>query len=78
MQEILSHDSSARICLGGGICFEVGGNLSADVVSLPRFVTLHLLTKSLATITDLQASPVLHTSDTKEQVNRKTRETCLV
>ena len=78
MQEILRHDSSARICLDGGICFEVVGNLSADVVSLLRFVTLHLLTKSLATITDLQASPVLHTSDTKEQVNRKTRETCLV
>ena len=39
LQEILHYDSSLRVWLDGDISFEVGGDLSADIVSLPRLVT---------------------------------------
>ena len=39
LQEILHYDSSLRIWFDRDISFEVGGDLSADVVSLPRLVT---------------------------------------
>ena len=39
LQEILHYDSSLRIWFDRDISFEVGGELSADIVSLPRFVT---------------------------------------
>ena len=39
LQEILHYDSSLRIWFDRDISFEVGGNLSADIVSLPRLVT---------------------------------------
>ena len=39
MQEILHYDSSLRIWFDRDISFEVGGDLSADIVSLPRLVT---------------------------------------
>ena len=39
LQEILHYDSSLRIWFDRGISFEVGGDLSADIVSLPRLVT---------------------------------------
>ena len=39
LQEILHFDSSLRIWFDRDISFEVGGNLSADIVSLPRLVT---------------------------------------
>jgi len=39
LQEILHYDSSLRIWFDRDIDFEVGGDLSADIVSLPRLVT---------------------------------------
>jgi hypothetical protein len=39
LQEILHYDSSFRIWFDRDISFEVGGDLSADIVSLPRLVT---------------------------------------
>ena len=39
LQEILHYDSSLRIWFDRDIGFEVGGDLSADIVSLPRLVT---------------------------------------
>tara|TARA_B110000977_G_scaffold201831_1_gene299080 strand:+ start:12068 stop:12769 length:702 start_codon:yes stop_codon:yes gene_type:complete len=39
LQEILHYDSSLRVWFDRGISFEVGGDLSADIVSLPRLVT---------------------------------------
>jgi hypothetical protein len=38
LQEILHCDSSLRVWFDTDISFEVGGDLSADIVSLPRFV----------------------------------------
>ena len=38
LQKILHFDSSLRIWFDRDISFEVGGNLSADIVSLPRLV----------------------------------------
>ena len=39
LQEILHYDSSLRVWFDRDVSFEVGGDLSADIVSLPRFVT---------------------------------------
>ena len=39
LQEILHSDSSLHIWFDRDISFEVGGDLSADIVSLPRIVT---------------------------------------
>ena len=39
LQEILHYDSSLRIWFDRDVSFEVGGDLSADMVSLPRLVT---------------------------------------
>ena len=39
LQEILHHDSSLRVWFYRDISFEVGGDLSADIVSLPRLIT---------------------------------------
>ena len=39
LQEILHYDSSFRVWFDRDISFEVGGDLSADIVSLPRLVT---------------------------------------
>jgi hypothetical protein len=39
LQEILHYDSSLRIWFDRDISFEVGGDLSADIVSLPRLDT---------------------------------------
>ena len=39
LQEILHYDSSLRVWFDRDISFEVGGDLSADFVSLPRLVT---------------------------------------
>ena len=39
LQEILHSDSSLRIWFDRDISFDVGGDLSADIVSLPRLVT---------------------------------------
>jgi len=39
LQEILHYDSSLRVWFDRVISFEVGGELSADIVSLPRLVT---------------------------------------
>ena len=39
LQEILHSDSTLRIWFDREISFEVGGELSADIVSLPRLVT---------------------------------------
>tara|TARA_B100000242_G_scaffold252860_1_gene195037 strand:+ start:508 stop:717 length:210 start_codon:yes stop_codon:yes gene_type:complete len=39
LQEILHYDGSLRIWFDRDISFEVVGNLSADIVSLPRLVT---------------------------------------
>ena len=39
LQEILHYDSSLHIWFDRDISFEVGGDLSADIVSLPRLVT---------------------------------------
>jgi len=39
LQEILHYDSSLRVWFDRDISFEVDGNLSADIVSLPRLVT---------------------------------------
>jgi hypothetical protein len=39
LQEILHYDSSLRVWFNRDISFEVGGDLSADIVSLPRLVT---------------------------------------
>jgi tetratricopeptide (TPR) repeat protein len=39
LQEILHSDSSLRVWFDRDISFEVGGGLSADIVSLPRLVT---------------------------------------
>ena len=39
LQEILHSDSSLRVWFDRNISFEVGGDLSADIVSLPRLVT---------------------------------------
>ena len=39
LQEILHYDSSLRIWFDRDISYEVGGDLSADIVSLPRLVT---------------------------------------
>ena len=39
LQEILHYDSSLRVWFDRDISFEIGGNLSADIVSLPRLVT---------------------------------------
>ena len=35
----MHYDSSLRVCFDRDISFEVGGDLSADIVSLPRLVT---------------------------------------
>ena len=39
LQEILHYDSSLRLWFDRDISFEVGSDLSADIVSLPRLVT---------------------------------------
>ena len=39
LQEILHYDNSLRIWFDRDISFEVGGDLSADIVSIPRLVT---------------------------------------
>jgi tetratricopeptide (TPR) repeat protein len=39
LQEILHYDSSLRVWFDRDISFEVGGDLSADIVLLPRLVT---------------------------------------
>ena len=39
LQEILHSDSTLRVWFDRDISFEVGGELSADIVSLPRLVT---------------------------------------
>lgn len=39
LQEILHYDSSLHVWFDRDISFEVGGELSADIVSLPRLVT---------------------------------------
>ena len=39
LQEILHYDSSLSVWFDRDISFEVGGDLSADIVSLPRLVT---------------------------------------
>lgn len=39
LQEILHYDSSLHVWFDRNISFEVGGDLSADIVSLPRLVT---------------------------------------
>ena len=39
LQEILHYDSSLRVWFDREISFKLGGNLSADIVSLPRLVT---------------------------------------
>ena len=39
LQEILHYDSTLRVWFDRDINFEVGGELSADIVSLPRLVT---------------------------------------
>lgn len=39
LREILHYDSSLRVWFDRDISFEVGGELSADIVSLPRLVT---------------------------------------
>jgi hypothetical protein len=39
LQEVLHSDSSLRVWFDRVISFEVGGDLSADIVSLPRLVT---------------------------------------
>lgn len=39
LQETLQYDSSLRVWFDRDINFEVGGELSADIVSLPRLVT---------------------------------------
>ena len=39
LQEILHYDCSLRVWFDRDIGFEVGGGLSADIVSLPRLVT---------------------------------------
>jgi len=39
LQEILHSDSSLRVWFDGDISFEVGGDLSANIVSLPRLIT---------------------------------------
>ena len=39
LQEILHYDSSLRVWFDRDISFEVGGDLSADIASLPRLVT---------------------------------------
>ncbi len=39
LQEILHYDSSLRVWFDRDISVEVGGDFSADIVSLPRFVT---------------------------------------
>ena len=39
LEEILHYDSSLRVWFDRDISFEVGGDLSADIVSLPRLVT---------------------------------------
>lgn len=41
LQEILHYDSSLRVWFDRDISFELGGGLSADIVSLPRLVTSH-------------------------------------
>ena len=39
LEEILHYDSSLRVWFDRDISFEAGGDLSADIVSLPRLVT---------------------------------------
>ena len=39
LQELLHYDSSLRVWFDRDISFEVGSDLSADIVSLPRLVT---------------------------------------
>ena len=39
LQEILHYDSSLRVWFDRDVSFEVGSDLSADIVSLPRLVT---------------------------------------
>jgi len=39
LQELLHYDSSLRVWFDRDVSFEVGGDLSADIVSLPRLVT---------------------------------------
>ena len=39
LQEILHYDSNLRVWFDRDISFEMGGDLSADIVSLPRLVT---------------------------------------
>ena len=41
LQEILHDDSSLRVWFDRDVSFEVGGDLSADIFSLPRLVTSH-------------------------------------
>lgn len=39
LKEIVHYDSSLRVWFDGNINFELGGDLSVDIVSLPRLVT---------------------------------------
>ena len=39
LQEMLHYDSSPRVWFDRDISFEIGGGLSADIVSLPRLMT---------------------------------------
>jgi hypothetical protein len=45
LQEILNSDNSLRVWFDRDISFEVGGDLSADIVSLPRLVTSRSIDK---------------------------------
>ena len=58
LQEILHYDSTLRVWFDRDISFEVGADLSADIVSLPRLVTSRSHEK-LSMTADLQASRVL-------------------
>ena len=58
LQEILHYDSGLRVWFDRDISFEVGADLSADIVSLPRLVTSRSHEK-LSMTADLQASRVL-------------------
>ena len=58
LQEILHYDSGLRVWFDRDISFEVGADLSAGIVSLPRLVTSRSHEK-LSMTADLQASRVL-------------------
>ena len=58
LQEILHYDSGLRVWFDRDISFEVGADLSADIVSLPRLVTSRSHEK-LSMTADLQANRVL-------------------